>query len=87
MKTNDDWLAELVREKYKAYRLLNEFPSTGNVVAVDIKPESDVIHDRIDQIIKDLSGNRVAPRKVDELGDAVGKAKKDRGIFGAINKR
>jgi hypothetical protein len=42
---------------------------------------------RVDAVIQDLSGGRVAPRQVDQLADAVSRARMDHGLRKALGSR
>lgn len=44
------------------------------------KPDADPVHDRVDQVIQDMTAGRVIPRKVDELSTAVDRAKRDQAV-------
>jgi hypothetical protein len=49
-------------------------------------PDADPVHERVDQVIQDVSAGRVVPRKVDELSTAVERAKRDRAV-GRVTKK
>jgi hypothetical protein len=50
------------------------------------KPDADMIHDRVDKVIQDLGGNRVVPRKIDELEQAIDKNRRDKSVFRATKR-
>jgi hypothetical protein len=50
------------------------------------KPDADPVHDRVDQVIQDMTAGRVIPRKVDELSTAVDRAKRDQAVHRVTTK-
>ena len=50
------------------------------------KPDADPVHERVDQVIQDVVMGKVIPRKVDELGTAVERAKRDQAVHRVTSK-
>jgi hypothetical protein len=58
----------------------------GCSMAETDKPDADPVHERVDQVIQDMTAGRVIPRKVDELGTAVERAKRDQAVHRVTQK-
>lgn len=48
--------------------------------------DAEQVHERVDQVIQDMAAGRVIPRKVDELGTAVDRAKRDQAVHRVTQK-
>lgn len=62
------------------------FLVTGVKPLMTDKPDADPVHERVDQVIQDMTAGRVIPRKVDELSTAVERAKRDQAVHRVTQK-
>lgn len=76
----------MLAESHRACGRIKAARFWEDMAAMADNPDADPVHDRVDQVIQDMTAGRVIPRKVDELSTAVERTKRDQAVHRVTQK-